>query len=177
MLFVRASFLSWNIPMVSSVRLSVCHQIFSISKSSETIQSRHITHNYVCNTFKENNWASRGYTPTSKYSRQIPMQITAVSKLLKAKTTLNTENYRHLNVTHHQKSGVTNQAFKRCTQNLQLQFRYPTRDIFFPVFQLSQGKPDFFSWGNICSSKCPFKENLSLLFAGSVGASQHRELN
>lgn len=73
------------------------------------------------------------------------MQITAVSKLLKAKTTFNTENYRHLNVARHQKSGLTNQAFKRCAQKFQLQFKYPTGDIFFPGFQLCQGKPDFFS--------------------------------
>lgn len=66
------------------------------------------------------------------------MQITAVSKLLKPKTTFNTENYRHVNVAHPQKSSVTEQAFKRCTQNLQ--YKYPARDLFFPVFQLSQGK-------------------------------------
>lgn len=93
----------------------------------------------------KNNWACHGYTPsTSKYSRHIPVQITAVSKLLKAKTTFNTENYRHLNVACHQKSGVTNQAFKRCAQKFQLQFKYPTGDIFFQASSCVRENQTFF---------------------------------
>lgn len=89
------------------------------------------------------------------------MQITAVSKLLKPKTTFNTENYRHVNVAHPQKSSVTEQAFKRCTQNLQ--YKYPARDLFFPVFQLSQGKDRLCFQEATCPSKAPFKKNLCYL--------------
>lgn len=84
--------------------LLVSHQISSIFKYSETIQSRCIIHNYILEYLKKPKLTH------SLFYQQMRQADHAFSKLLKPNHTFKTVCYRHLNVVNRQKSVITKRS-------------------------------------------------------------------